>query len=137
MRRDIDICDRIRRRRQSGNTRCGVIEGGMTVADAARAFGLADDDAIYRAIGGMEAQEVATRVLSVDLAYGSTIMSISDAADLWRQFVALFDGQNAEFFSNAAAIPNSWTPATAATFDMGVLVMGVTKAACLWVEDED
>ncbi|UPK03590.1 hypothetical protein [Bradyrhizobium sp. 170] len=135
--REIDICDRIRRKRRPGNTRCGVVAGRMTVADAARAFGLADDDTIYRTIGGMEAQEIATRVLSADLAYGSTIMSISDAADLWRQFVALFDGQNVEFFSNAAAIPNAWTPATPATFDMGVLVVGADKAGCLWVEDED
>jgi len=137
MTRDVDIRDRIRHRRQSGNTRCDVIEGRMTVTDAARAFGLADDDTIYRTIGGMEAQEIATRVLTADLAYGSTIMSISDAADLWRQFVALFGGQNVEFFSNAAAIPNAWTPATSATFDMGVIVMGVTKTGCLWVEDED
>jgi hypothetical protein len=134
---DIDICDRIRRRRQSGNTRCDVIEGRMTVVDAARAFGLADDNTIYRAIGGMEAQEIATRVLSADLAYGSTIMSVSDAADLWWHFVALVDGPEVEFFSSAGAVPNSWTPATSATFDMGVLVIGATKAGCLWVKDED
>lgn len=137
MSRNTDVCDRIRRKRQSGHTRCDAIEGRMTVADAARAFGLADDGTIYRTIGGMEAQEIATRVLSVNLAYGSTIMSIPDAADLWRQFVALFDGQNVEFFTNAAAIPDSWAPATAATFDMGVLVIGATKVGCLWVEDED
>jgi hypothetical protein len=137
MSRDIDIRDRIRRRLQSRNTRCDVIEGRMTVADAARAFGLADDDTIYRAIGGVEAQDIAARVLSADLAYGSTIMSISDAADLWQQFVALLDGPEVEFFSNAGAVPNSWTPATSATFDMGVLVIGATKAGCLWVEDED
>lgn len=137
MSQDTDICDRIRRRRPSGNTRCDVVEGGMGVADAARAFGLADDDTIYRAIGAMEAQEIATRVLSADLAYGSTIMSTSDAAGLWRQFVALFDGQDVEFFSNAAAIPNSWTPATPATFDTGVLVMGEARTGCLWIEDED
>ena len=107
------------------------------MADAARAFGLADDGTIYRTIGDMEAQGIATRVLSVNLAYGSTIMSIPDAADLWRQFVALFDGQNVEFFTNAAAIPDFWAPATAATFDMGVLVIGATKVGCLWVEDED
>ena len=109
MSRNFDICDMIRRRRESGYTRCEIIDGRMTVAVAARAFGLADDDTIYRAIGSVEAQDIAARVLSADLAYGSTIMSISDAADLWRQFVALFDGQNVEFFTNAAAIPNSWT----------------------------
>ena len=108
MSRDNDICERIRRTRQSGNTRCDVVGGRMSVADAARAFGLADDGAIYRAIGAIEAQEIATRALSADLAYGSTIMSIPDAAELWRQFVALFDEQNVEFFSNAAAIPKAW-----------------------------
>jgi len=131
------ICDWIRRKRRSGNTRCGVVKGRIAVVEVARAFGLADDITIYRPIGSTEAKEIATRVLSADLAYGSTIMSISDAADLWQQFVALLDGLEVEFFSNAGAVANSWTPATSATFDMGVLVVGTTKAGCLWVEDED
>jgi hypothetical protein len=114
----------------------------MSVAEVARAFGLADDGAIYRSIDSVEANAIATHVLHADLAYGSEIMSVSDAADLWRQFVALFDGQNVGFVTNVGPESGSWTtfswtPATPATFDMGVLVVGATKAGCLWVEDED
>jgi hypothetical protein len=51
--------------------------------------------------------------------------------------MSLFDGQNLEFASNAGLNADSWTPATAATFDMGVLVIGAAKVGCLWVEEED
>lgn len=135
--RDADICDRIRRERRAGNTRCGVVEGRMSVTEIARAFGLADDGAIYRSIGSVEANAIATRVLCADLAYDTEIMSVSDAADLWCQFMALFDGQDVGFVSNTGTQSGAWTPATPATFDMGILVIGATKAGCLWVEDED
>ena len=133
---DVDICERIRHERRSGNTRCGVIEGKMTVVEAARAFGLADD-VNYRSIGRAEADRIATRVLSVDLAYDSQMMSASNAAELWRQFMAMFEGQDVALASNAGTQSGSWTSATSATFDMGVLVLGVSKTGCLWVEDED
>jgi hypothetical protein len=140
---EVDICGHIRRARRFGNTRCGVVEGGrMSVREVARAFGLADDSTIYRPIGGAEADAIATRLLHTDLAYGVEIMSLPYAADLWRQFKKLFDGQDVEFVTNqdatdVAAGSYSWAPATAATFDLGVLVIGAAKAGCLWVEDED
>ena len=114
----------------------------MSVDQVARAFGLADDSAIYRSIGRAEADAIATRLLHTDLAYGVEIMSLSDAADLWRQFKAQFDGQDVELVTNqdvtdSGAGSCSWTPATAATFDLGVLVIGATRAGCLWAEDED
>jgi hypothetical protein len=64
-------------------------------------------------------------------------MSAASAAELWRQFMALFDGQDVEFVTNTDAGCDSWTPATPATIDMGVLVIGETKSGCLWAEDED
>ena len=144
---DVDICARIRRARRVGKTRCGVVEGRMDLAEVARAFGLADDGAIYRSIDSVEANVIATRVLHADLAYSSEIMSMADATGLWSQFAALFDGQNVEFVTNVGAEFGSWiaatataytfAPATAATFDMGILIIGATKAGCLWVEDED
>jgi hypothetical protein len=109
----------------------------MTVLEVARAFGLADESAVYRAIGSVEADAIAIRVLGASLAYDSEIMSAFDAADLWRQFMAEFDGQHVEFATNAGAQADAWTSATRATFDMGVIVTGVTKAGCLWVEEED
>ena len=109
----------------------------MSIVEAARTFGLADDSATYRSIGRTEAEEIAVHILRADLAYGLKIMSVLRAADLWRQFTALFEGQNVEFVTNMLADPTHWMPATKATFDMGVLVIGATKAGCLWVEDED
>ena len=119
----------------------------MNLAEVTRAFGLADDSAIYRSIDSVEASVIATRVLHADLAYNSEIMSMSDATGLWSQFAALFDGQNVEFVTNVGTEFGSWiagtataftfASATAATFDIGILIIGATKAGCLWVEDED
>ena len=109
----------------------------MTVAGVARAFGLADDAITYRSIGRLEATAIATRLLSNGLAYGNEIMSTSSAAELWQQFMALFDGEDVEFVSNTDAQMESWSPATPATFDIGVLIMGESRAGCFWVEEED
>lgn len=108
----------------------------MTAIEIARAFGLVDDSTAYRSIESMEATAIATRILSTGLAHDSKIMSASRAADLWQQFTVLFDG-DVEFASNTDALANSWTPATRATFDMGVLVIGASKAGCLWIDEED
>jgi hypothetical protein len=138
----VDICATIRRARRFGNTRCGIVEGRQSVHEIARAFGLSDDSAIYRPIDSAEADAIATHLLHSDLAYGGEIMGLSDAAGLWQEFKALFDGQTVEFVTNQDASDvgtgsRSWTPATAATFDLGILVIGATRAGCLWVEDED
>jgi len=108
-----------------------------SVVDTARVFGLADDSTIYRNICRAEADAIATHVLESELALGSRIMSNPRAAHFWQQFMALFEGQDVKFATNAMPHLRTWTPATDATFDMGVLVIGVTRVACLWVEDED
>jgi hypothetical protein len=133
----MDICAQIRTERQAGKTRCSVADGCMTIGEAAGIFGLDQDVTIYRPIARSEADEIATHVLHADLAYGLDIMSRARAADLWRQFMALFDGQDVRFVTNVSSQLNSSNPATEATFDMGVLVLGTAKVGCLWVEDED
>jgi hypothetical protein len=133
----MDICDEIRSARGSGCTRCGVVDGRMELVEAARVFGLVADSGIYRSIGRAEADAIGAHILHVDLAYGSEIMSLARAADLWRQFMLLFQGQDVCFATNAGAEAGSWMPATHATFDMGVLVIAGTRVGCLWVEDED
>ena len=57
--------------------------------------------------------------------------------DLWQKFIALFEGEDTVFATNASTDLASWTPATQATFDIGVLVLGTTKVGCFWVEEED
>lgn len=109
----------------------------MNVVEVARAFGLADDSTIYRSVDSTEAESIATRALRVEMAYGMEIMDASRAADLWHQFLTLFDEQEVKFVSNVGTFSNAFNSATPATFDMGVLVMGATRAGCLWVEEED
>ena len=133
----MDICDRIRRARLAGKTHCGIVNGRMAVVEAARTFGLADDSAIFRSIGPAEADAIAIRILHTDLAYGSKIMALARATHLWKRFLEAFEGQDVEFATNAGSDACSWMPATKATFDLEVLVIGTAMAGCLWVEDED
>ena len=133
----MDICDRIRRARRAGKTHCSIVSGRMNVVEAARTFGLADDSAIFRTIGRVEADAIATRILHTDLAYGLKIMALPRAAHLWQRFMEVFEGQDVEFSTNAGTDACSWMPATKATFDLGVIVIGTTSTGCLWVEDED
>src|SRR5262245_28339241 len=133
----MDVCSEIRKARRFGNTRCGVLDGRLSVGEVARAYDLADDPEIYRSVARAEADAVATHILTTDLAYRGNIMSPACAAELWQQFMALFDRQDVHLFTNAAPDLQSWTPATSATFDLGILVIGATTAGCLWVEDED
>jgi hypothetical protein len=62
--RDMDVCSEIRRARRCGNTRCGVVDGRLGIADVARAFDLADDPQIYRPVTPAEAEAIAIHVLS-------------------------------------------------------------------------
>lgn len=133
----MDICDRIKRARHVGKTHCGIANGRMAVSEAARTFGLADDSAIFRTIGRVEADAIATRILHTDLAYSTKIMALARANHLWQRFLEVFEGQDVEFATNAGKDACSWMPATMATFDLGVLVIGTTNTGCLWVEDED
>jgi hypothetical protein len=133
----VEICEQIRRERGLQSTRCDVVDGALGLLEAARAFGLFESNAIYRPIDRKEADAIAAHILQADLAYRSEIMGVSRAVHLWQQFMAQFDKGKLKFATNAAESLNAWTPATDATFDMGVLVIGITKVGCLWVEDED
>ena len=136
----MDICAEIQVERWVGHTRCGIVDGRMSLVEAARAFKLADDVATYRPIGAKEAEAIAIRLLHTGLAHPGEIMSVTRATELWRKFMSLFQGQDVSFATNTASADVaswSWSPATQATFDMGVLVVGGTMVGCLWVEEED
>lgn len=132
-----EICRQIRDERRFGRTRCGVSTGKFTLADIARSFGLADLADVYTQIEISDAASIAINVLSRDLVYNTEIMSPARATALWQQFLQLFNGQKLHFFSNCRPGRHQWNPATNATFDMGVLIIGESSSGCLWVEDED
>jgi hypothetical protein len=133
----MNIFNQIQSERRWGRTKCGVIVGQLAPVDVIRAFDLSSDIAIYRPIERAEADAIATHILRIDLAYGRTNMTSSRAAELWQAFMETFEGQDVGFATNAGTGMQSWAPATEATFDMGVLVIGTKAAGCLWIEDED
>jgi hypothetical protein len=135
-----DLFTEIQAARWVGYTRCGVIDGRLGIIETARAFALAGDETIYRTIERQEADRIAIHTLHVGLAYGGIIMDRATATNLWQKFMDLFQGDDVRFATNAHSEGNhvtSWRPATQATFDTGVLVMGTTKVGCLWIEEED
>jgi len=117
--------------RRFGVVHCGVSSlPAPTITDLAREFGLRGDAECYREIDEASARLSIRRLLHRDLAYSAEVMPEQQAEQLTEQFLAQF-GSGARFFTN------NWCPATNATFDEGVLVMGPDHSGCLWVEDED
>jgi len=116
--------------------RCGVVHCGVsslpapTVNELAREFGLRDDAECYREIAKPSARLSVRQLLHRDLAYSAEVMPQEQAEQLTERFFEQF-GPGARFFTI------NWCPATDATFDEGVLVLGPQRSGCLWVEDED
>jgi hypothetical protein len=143
----MDICEQIRAERAAGITRCFVLARAMNVREAARAFGLCDDVATYRVIQKAEADTIACQLLQTSLAYRTALMTAARASQLWEQFLELFAGQAIQFATNLGEVSGcfdlssehafSFSPATTATLDLGVIVLGTSNTGCLWVEEED
>jgi hypothetical protein len=132
-----EVCRQIATERPFGKTRCGVIPGPVTPLEVARAFGLSDDVEIYTTVTSDEAAALVTYVLTTSLTFGGEEMKPSRAAELWQQFAALFD-EPVQFLTNCRSSDFcQFSPATDATIDLGVLVIGLASGGCLWVEDYD
>ena len=141
------FCEQIRTERTAGITRCFALAKAMTVREAARTFGLANRMATYRGIQRAEADIIACQLLQTSLAYRTTLMAAARASQLWEEFLKLFSGQALQFATNLgevsgrfdlqSAVAFSFSPATSATFDLGVIVLGTSNTGCLWVEEED
>jgi hypothetical protein len=125
------IVDLIRKERHFGVVRCGVLQQlPQPVINLAAHFNLSTDPECYRPVSMGAALEVVERLLHKDLAYGVEIMLAERAAQLAHSFICELD-------SLAACYTNGGNSATKATFDEGVLVIGMHRSGCFWVEDED
>lgn len=106
-----------------------------SVGVVARHFGLKDDPSIYRRTDRAEARELIESLLHLDLANRLALLPASRAKALAAHFLDAFPEPGAEFWTNLSGTAGN--PATAATFDGGVLVVGAEQCGCFWVEDED
>lgn len=115
-----------------------------SVESAAELFGLSNESGIYKKIARAEAIEVLKNVLHEDMAYNVKIMSSEKAKNLAVEFVGNF-GDEAKFYTNgeygkprkSLNVGPSWSPATDATFDTGVIVIFNEVVGCAWFADED
>ena len=129
------VVDDILAERDCGIVHCGVSRFGHKDAlELAKEFGLKDDPAAFRPVAAARAVSLVASILHKDMAYSQPLMTAERAKALAEQFLAQF-GADARFLSNGW--PGGWNPATDATFDSGVLVIGNERSGCLWVEDED
>jgi len=137
-----NICDEIKRARGCGVTHCHLIKAApMPLAKLVSKFSLYFTPTTYRKISKAQARVLTKRILHRDLAYNGKAMSAAKAEALTHRFFECFDGENVRYYTNGDFYTDnashSWNPATSATFDTGILVMGNALAGCFWVEDED
>lgn len=139
----MDIYNKIQKAR--GSCIAGVKEAKVkSVESAAELFGLSNERGIYEKIERTEAMEVIKNVLHKDMAYSVKIMPSEKANNLAEEFIGTFGGE-AIFYTNGEygkprKNPNvgpSWSPATDATFDTGVIVISNEVVGCVWFADED
>lgn len=129
--------------RRAGRVRLHLVDDqriDTSFDDLATEAGLHRIGSEWHEVDTERAEAVLTQVLHRDLAYRAEVMPLDHAASLARALIA-HCGQRARFATNTESVPGemplAWFPATDATFDCGVLIIGDRARAVYWVEDED
>jgi hypothetical protein len=136
------LCADIVRFRRNGAT-CEICHRNAgTALDAADAIAqLCDFTPLgdrWREIDLDMARMIIVHVLSHDLAYATRLNTDSLAADYADRFLATLG--TARYLTNGddpRLRTGGWDPITSATFDGGVVAVGVKLIGIVWVEDED
>lgn len=133
----------IKANRQSGEVIVSLMSRTQRAPDAAANSAVSDlglKPVTWRTLGADEAIGALQRGLHRDLAYDSPIMPEEVALDLATRIVRFF-GPAAIFYTNQSQAEGqstgSWDPVTDATFDTGIIAVGVTRVGVVWFMDED
>jgi hypothetical protein len=141
----MDVITRIVEARQgTGRIIAGIRRDGVQSAESvAASFGLHGGFGIYFEIDEWEATSIIALVMNKDMAYSTEILPVHEARELAEGFMRQFRGEKAKYYTNGTFgkpglfSGNTWNPATAATFDTGVIVVAQKSVGCVWVMDED
>src|SRR3954466_10741203 len=122
------VVDDILTERACGVVHCGLSRfGHKDVLELAKEFGLHNDPSAFAPITPSNAVVLVASILHKDMAYSHPMMAEKRARELAEKFLGQF-GAEAKFFSNGWSGWDtgctSWNPATDATFDTGVLIVG-------------
>jgi hypothetical protein len=133
---------------------CGAVRCGLssrpspTVPELAREFGLREEVECNKDIDEPDARRLVQMLLHRDVAYNAEVMPEARVTVLADAFLAQFGPGTRYFYNGSWHMPPvtrpdgvvsgaSWNPVTPATFDTGVLAIGLERSGCLWIEDED
>jgi len=140
----MDVFEAIRKERSAGTVMCGVTTEAKSVSTLAAAFGLKPDASLYHQVDAEMAKSILVAILHRDLAYGDRLVALGRAEELAGQIMERFTDPAVRFLTNGQFRVNAgglvlshWDPATTATFDTGVLMLGTKESGCVWVADED
>lgn len=131
------------RARSAGQVWLTVLDPGeaQDFDGVARAAGLQPLGRAWVEVDAERAESVLAALLHKDLAYKSEVMPEHTARWLASEFLRGFGPYRSRFATNSSDMPDqmpwSCTPATDATFDAGVVVMGEAGSGIYWVADED
>ena len=104
------------------------------------AAGLQPLERAWVEVDAERAEQVLASVLHKDLAYDAELMLEHRAKWLAAEFLSRFDRHQSRFATNRVELAegaSSWTPATDATFDTGLVIAGEAGSGLYWVADED
>lgn len=133
----------IKANRQSGQVIVSLVNRTQRAPDAAAnsavtALGL--KAVAWRVLAAAEAVDALQRVLHRDLAFDAPIMPEDLARELATRIVRFF-GPSAIFYTNQSQAEGqstgSWDPVTDATFDTGIIAVGVTRVGVVWFLEDD
>ena len=127
--------------RPAARVRLHVVDGQRPIAsfdDLATEADLHRIGSEWREVDRDRAAEVLTHVLHREMSYQVEVMPLNRANSLAQALIAHCGGR-ARFATNTEDMPGRsvWFPATDATFDCGLLIIGDHARAVYWVEDED
>ena len=141
----MDPFEAIRKERKTGKLYCGTTKAAKSVTTLAAEFGLKGDASLYHQVDAEMARAIIVGILHRDLAYGNRLLSLARAEELAGQVMQQFTDPAIRFLTNgqfkqdkgAGLVMSHWDPATTSTFDTGLLILGTSASACVWVADED
>lgn len=131
----------IPRERQSGFVRCSCVTATKQPLDGLLAvFGLRMEEQRMIQLDAKSAGAVLASCLSRSFVGHSECIPKARAQELAEAFVSDAGGQGAIFYTNGdwqESMPRSWTPLTDSVCDGGVIAIGPSIAACVWIEEDD
>ena len=127
-----------------------VVQGSLeTPDDVARNFGLKEIGAAWREVDRSNAIQILRNLLAESMAHQSPRLEPDQVTLAIDQFMSSFT-EGAAFFTNGTwetgpqkgkhsntVFGPDWEPVTQATFDGGIVALGLGIFGILWIEDED